>query len=329
MKRIISILLSLLMVLSLAACVRVKSSGTASTESQPGAATDSEGTPTPTAAPTPAPTEVPFDVVIANANKKLENVGSMHADVKLNMSIELFLSIGGSSQSMPMDINLLLRMDTIKDPFVTRIDLSMSTPDEKETNGIIYAVRNGEDTILYVSEDNGVTWEKQTNPQNSQLTQSPAATIDQFSGAMVDIQKTGTAQVNGATAIVYSGKLPGKYLGELLNSTGAASDMSSILGSDVPEDVLANLSDIEVTIMIDEESGLPVRYTIDMTAAMKELMEAVLIQSTGVSSLEEAGVTLDIPSVVLDIVMSQFDSIDTIEIPEAALNAPEAASPEA
>ena len=145
-----------------------------------------------------------------------------------------------------------------------------------------------------------------------------------LTGEGASFQRTGTAQVNGKTAAVYSGKVDGKYLQDILNSAGAGEEMAEAFGADLSADILASLGKLEVTLMIDEETGLPVRYIVDMTDAVKDLIEAALVQSMGGMSLSEAGVTFEIPTAVLDLVLSQFDSVEPIVIPEAALNAPEA-----
>lgn len=341
MKKVLSILLALLMVLSLTACIRLKTPEAARPQSEtktetkaaaPAATKDDaaapvateEPAPTEVPAPTeePAPAKVPGDEAIAAAYGKLAEVKSLRMDMKMNMDMEITVSIAGLNQTIPMDINISLGMDTIREPETVRMEVSLIAPGEEE-NVLAYGVRDGEDTVVYLSDDNGLTWQKQTNPKDGQMIQSPEGAMDLLSGAMADIQLVGTAEVNGASVAVYSGKVPGKFLGEILSSTGAGEEMAGSLGDEISAEDLEKLSDMDVTVMIDEESGLLVRYSIDMTAAMRDLMEAMLLKNMEASSLEEAGVTLDVSAVTMDLSLSQFDSIDSIEIPEAALNAPE------
>ena len=126
---------------------------------------------------------------------------------------------------------------------------------------VIYVVKEGEDMILYASDDDGVTWNKTVNPKDGQLPQGPSETLDMFSGEGVNIQLTGVEEVNGKPAKVYAGTIDGKLLQQVLNTSGAMNELSEAMGADMSEEALANLSDIDVTIMIDAESGLPVRGT--------------------------------------------------------------------
>ncbi len=320
MKKTISILLALAMVLGLAACMKVKAADTPATETKNA---NVAVTAAPTQAPTPEPTAVPFDVAIAEANEKLQQVKSMHLDMEMTMGLTISISMGEMNQTMPMDIHMLYVMDIITDPYVAKMDLSLSGMGHEEQKGTIYATRDGENTILYTSDDEGVTWKKSTNPQEDQLPQSPDATLNMFSGAAANIQLIGTEEVNGKTASVYAGTIDGKFLQEILDSTAAAGELTEAMGADMSAEALADLSDIQVTVKIDQESGLPVQYTIDMADAMKDLMHAALVASMGGELPEGIEMELDMSAMVIDMVLSNFDAVEPIEIPEAALNAPE------
>lgn len=321
MKKTISLLLSLILILSLAACMSVKTPQTAKSEPEPVV------TPEPTAVPTatPAPTEVPADVAIANATKKLAEVKSMHADMELTFDMELSLTMGETSQNMPMDINMTFAMDTTSDPEVTRMDVALSAMGEN-MNGVIYVAQEGENTVLYSSDDEGVTWKKQVNPKNASLPQSSQETLDTLVGPnAARFERTGAQEVNGQPATVYTGKVDGKLLQDVLNSTGAAGELTEAMGADLSaEELLSKLGDIDLTLMIDDATGMPVRLVVDMTNAMKDLMMASLLASMGADSaeaLQSAGLSIDVTTVVLDLTMSQFDAVEPIVIPEAALAA--------
>ena len=327
MKRTISILLSLLLVLTMAACMKLKTGEQAN--GNPGSETAGKDnaavvTAAPTAAPTPEPTEVPFAVAIANANEKLSHVNSMHMDMIMNMDMTITMAYGELKQSMPVDMNMTYSMDAVNDPYGLQADVSLSTSTNSESmSGKIYITREGDNLIQYITEDDGITWKKKVNPKEEQLPQSPSETLDLFSSEGVNLQLIGMEEVNGKPAKVYSGTIDGKLLQQILNSTGAMNELTEAMGADMSEEGLANLSDLDVTIMIDAESGLPVRYVIDMTNAMKDLMMTALMASMGGEIPEGIEIDLDIAAMLIDMTMSNFDAVDPIVIPEAALNAPE------
>jgi hypothetical protein len=275
----------------------------------------------PTQAPTPEPTAVPFDVAIAEANEKLQQVKSMHMDMEMNMGMVITIAMGELKQTMPMDIHMLYAMDIINDPYVGRANVTLSTNDES-MQGVIYVVKEGEDMILYASDDDGVTWNKTVNPKDGQLPQGPSETLDMFSGEGVNIQLTGVEEVNGKPAKVYAGTIDGKFLQQVLNASGSMNELTEAMGADMSEEALANLSDIDVTIMIDAESGLPVRYVIDMAGAMKDLMMTALVVSMGGELPEGVELDIDMSATLIEMTLSNFDAVEPIEIPEAALNTP-------
>ena len=257
-------------------------------------------------------------MAITNAKEKLQQVKSMHTDMEMNEEMLITIAMDELKQTMPMDIHMLYAMDVINDPYVGRADVTLSTNDES-MQGVIYVVKEGEDMILYASDDDGVTWNKTVNPKDGQL--GPSETLDMFSGEGVNIQLTGVEEVNGKPAKVYAGTIDGKFLQQVLNASGSMSELTEAMGADMSEESLAKLSDIQVTVMIDKETGLPVRYTIDMADAMKELMMAAMVASLEIPE----GMTLNIEKckMLIEMTLSNFDAVEPIEIPEAALNAPE------
>lgn len=134
-----------------------------------------------------------------------------------------------------------------------------------------------------------------------------------------DLRHTGATDVNGRPAAVYIGKVSGKRLREIMESTGTLGTMSEALSLDLPEVVLDELSDMDVTIRIDEQSGLPIGCTVDMTGAMGDLMTAILTADKEAGGVE---IRMDVTAAVLNMTLSDFDAVEPIVIPEDALNAP-------
>ena len=244
-------------------------------------------------------------------------------DMFMDIAMEMSLSMGDSAQSIPLSIHMDCQMDCVKEPPMAYMGMAISAMGQN-ANALAYVTKEGEDVILYTSADNGATWHRTVNPEGNQLPQSPDEVMDLLTGQNIQAQKTGTAEVNGKPATVYTGKVNGQQLQQILNSTGAAGEMSEAVGMDVPEEALANLGDILVTFMIDEETGLPVRYIVDMTAAMGDLMAAAMAESMSGADMEGLELKIDVSSAILDVTLSRFDGVEPIVIPEAALDAPEA-----
>ncbi len=258
-------------------------------------------------APAEETAEVPFATTVVKAAEKLSEVQSLHMDMQLNVAMVMAL--------------MNCHMDLIKEPLLARTDISLSAMGEQVALQL-YAVGDGDAATLYVSADGGVTWEKQTSPTMGALPQSPADTLNLFA-AMEDAEMAfvGKGEANGQPALVYSGEVDGESLKEVLYSTGIIGALGSALGIEVPEQSLLDLGDAEVSFLFDEATGLPVRYSVDMTEVVANLLSALLGESLGGEGLD---MSMDIPAIVLDITLSDFDAVEPIVVPEAAMNAPEA-----
>ena len=348
MKKTILILLALTMALVLAACVSVKvaetpligdpepapaitEAPTAAPTAQPTAEPTVEPTPEPTPEPTaeptpeptPEPTEVPLAATVAAANEKLKAVQSLHMDMDMAVDMDMALNMGEMKQTIPVTVRMTIWMDMTRDPDLIRGEIAITAMNET-TEALIYGAREGDNVVTYISPDKGVTWQKQTDVWGSQTLAYPSDTIDLLLGQGMELKELGTMDVNGKPAAVYTGKVDGKMLQEILGSTGAMESMGETLNADLSADTLSKLGDMVVTFMIDEESGLPVRYAVDMGAAMKDLLDAVMAESRAGESMESVEIDMDVTNALLTITLSDFDAVAPITIPEAALNAPEA-----
>ena len=346
MKKTISLLLALALALNLAACVRVKVADspriqaedeptaavteeptaepteepTAEPTEEPTAEPTEEPTPEPTEEPTPEPTKAPVAAVEAAAGEKLRAVRSFHMDVDVNMTMGMVFAMGELKQSIPVDVKVALQGDVIQDPALFRADMTV-TALGTTTRGLIYGTKEGETPVVYLSLDKGATWQKRSGSQGSDLVATPGDAMEQLLSESVDLQPVGTEEVNGRPATVYAGKLDGKRVQEILQGAAALGEQGETPAVDLSPEAMEEVEDMDVQVMIDEESGLPVRYTVNMAGAMKHLLTVAL--NEGMAGEESAAFEMDVSAAVLTVTLSGFDQVETFAIPEAALNAPE------
>ena len=331
MKKTISVLLALALALNLAACVRVKVADspriqaedepTAAVTEEPTAEPTEEPTAEPTEEPTPEPTPEPTEEPFAAVEAKLRAVRSFHMDVDVNMTMGMVFAMGELKQSIPVDVKVALQGDVIQEPALFRADMT-ATALGTTTHGLIYGAKEGEAPVVYLSLDKGATWQKRSGSQGSDLVATPGDAMEQLLSESVDLQPVGTEDVNGRPATVYAGKLDGKRVQEILQGAAALGEQGETPAVDLSPEAMEEVEDMDVQVMIDEESGLPVRYTVNMAGAMKHLLTAALKE--GMAGEESAAFEMDVSAAVLTVTLSGFDQVETFAIPEAALNAPEA-----
>ena len=325
MKKFIAILLSLLMLLSMAACSKGKASEaaapTAAPTNTPAPTAAPTNTPAPTAAPTntPAPTEVPAELVVANALEKLNSLQSMRMDLNMLMDMTIQISASGMNIGMPMKMNMEYGVDIQKNPEMSKLnvlmDMDMGPAGQQSRSLLVYVDNSGESAVSYSSVDDGTTWTVESaamenfDPQESYFLLKDRAKA---------FEKIDTKTEDGKNLSVYAGTLDGEYTQQLMASTGMDEILSEITGG---AEENATYDDVPVIVEIDDESGYPVFYSMDMTDLLKDLLTAALKQSMGGNDTEGVDVTLDAPSIKVNCVLSQFDSVEPIVIPEAALAA--------
>ena len=192
MKKIIALMLSLLMLFSVAACVKSAGKAGENVSGAP-AATESKGTtvktespteepttepteeptpepteeptsepteePTPEPTETPEPAEVPAEVKINDAFARMKDLESFRIDVNVQIDMNVEISMDGTSLKMPMHINAKYLTDKQKEPLMTRGTMEMSVDlgafGKENMNTLIYTDSSGKSTVTYTSFDDG------------------------------------------------------------------------------------------------------------------------------------------------------------------------------
>ena len=360
MKKIIALMLSLLMLFSVAACVKsagkagenvsgapaeAESKGTTvKTESpteEPTTEPTEEPTPEPTEEPTPEPTEeptpeptatpepaeVPAEVKINDAFARMKDLESFRIDVNVQIDMNVEISMDGTSLKMPMHINAKYLTDNQKEPLMTRGTMEMSVDlgafGKENMNTLIYTDSSGKSTVTYTSFDDGETW---TADSETAPVDEPYKTFDVLQYAE-KFEKVGPDEIDGRPVTVYTSKLTGQYMQDALNAAGMDELMSFFTDPDQEqedsdqeqENVLKE--EIILTIYIDDESGYLVFYSMDMTDLFRELITALLLESMDLPEEEGVEVKVEVSVAKGETALSQFDSIEPIVIPAAALAA--------
>ena len=325
MKKFLAILLALLMILGMAACSKSKDKAetaapAANTETKAAAATAAptavptpEPTPEPTA--TPAPTEVPAEVAVINALAKLNDVKSMHMD--MTMLMDMAMVVPAMGMNLPIKVTMNYALDEQRDPALGKMnmtmDMDMGAFGKESMTALVYMDMTGEEAVSYSSTDDGATW---TSGGEDLGKIDPQETIEVLKKNAKEFTKVGADTVDGKAVTVYTGKLDGQYVQEIMATTGMSDMLDSMNMGDTSEGAVPG--DILVTISVDDETGYPVYYAYDMTDLLKDVLSAAMKEAMGAGA-GEIEINLDVAAVTTECTLSQFDSVPAIEIPEAAL----------
>lgn len=257
-----------------------------------------------------------FEERMDYAQEQMSKLDSVHAD--MIMDVELEMSVLGQSQSMNMTMSYA--MDTDNKSGITRMEINITVMGTTQKILSYSETVDGELTT-YTSVDNGRSWEKLTAEAGSPVTLDSAQAAELFARNAGSFTKTGTETINGSQATVYSGELDEKYFEEVIQMTGVSSALEETLGVEGAGDMFSGLGSIPLTIAIDDNSGMMVRCTMDMTNAMQAMMKNVFdlaMESSGLGSIE---IEIEIPKAIATMTLSQFNSVGEIVIPDEARGA--------
>ena len=257
--------------------------------------------------------------------QKLKNF-RMDLDLDLGMNVTMF------GEAMDMDMTMTGTGEFITNPVKGKLDLTMTAMDEAQ-KVLCYLDRDGNDLNIYTSSDEGETWSKST----ADASRFPERGIDKETLAWMEkiaatFEETGTETVNSSEAVVYSGVISMADFGEKMDLGEILGNVNEPMGVQIDWSAinLSSISDIPLTLCLDKKSGMIVKYTMDMTSMMQDLMPAI-IQTVMASSMGGAdlggmdlsmlGFEFNFSKLVVTAVLYDFDSVGEITIPPEALAA--------
>lgn len=253
-----------------------------------------------------------FSTRMQTAQENMAQLDSFRMETTLDVSMEM--SVMGQSQAMDMTIVYTIDTDNVNG--VTRMEMNASVMGTTQQILTYVETANGE-TVMYMSTDGGHTWQKQS-ADAAGAGMDPAEAMALFTQNASSFEKTGTETINGSTATVYSGELDENYTGQVMQMTGMGDSLGSAFGMENGDELFKDLGKIPMTVAIDDNSGLLVRYTMDVTNVMQKLMENLFSAVMGSYGMGDIEITITVTKAEGVTVYSQFNSVGEITVPEAA-----------
>ena len=257
-----------------------------------------------------------FETKMTRAAARMAKLESCHMD----MDIQLGLGISAMGQALDMDMGVTGGIDMQAEPQRMEMDMEASLLGLSQ-NVLCYMEKTGEEYTVFLSADGGRLWTKKTLDAGESPAQlSLADSVKLLAGCAASFQEAGTETVLGSAAARYDGEITGEELRLALEMTGAGELLSQSLGMELDGDELSQLGSIPVSIWIDNKTGMVVRCDMDLTQPLQGLIAAMLkelLELPGVGSVE---MQMEISRVTASVVLSQFDQVGEIEIPDGALS---------
>lgn len=243
----------------------------------------------------------------------LENIKDV-TNLETKMVMEMDMTISAQGQEQAMESITTMDMVCFTDPTKIKMDMTMDMGDLGSVTQNIYGEVAEDGTCTMYLYD-GSSWQSQV---------VGATDLDQYDArsnilSVINEDTTytleGTEQVDGANAFKYSNVMKGDEMKEALISSGALDSVSSLgLDSSQVDGMLDGLGEMTEYIWIDEATLYPVKYEVDMTEVMDNLM-VNLVTAMG----EQAeGMSINVPKMKMTMACSNFNNAADFTIPDEA-----------
>lgn len=300
MKHRIALLLSLALLLALSACIPGKTAPT------PTPVPTEAPTPTPTTEPTPTPTPEPTpdpkDVLTA-AYEKMQEIESLHVGI----DYEVDFTVGVPAYQIEQQTNVQMTIDELmcEDPYSFRIEVGIASGDDTRVNILSYGEQIDGETYIYLSSDEE-NWSVTNDVDDSVLQVKTAQEMCKVLMNVVDAQFVDIETEDGRTLAVYSGSGAG-----IDNGVEDVIGQYAAFGMLFGEDAAA----IPFTVWIDTETGYVAKLRYDLRALV-ETVYGQMFSSGMIGAGENIAVDLIVNDAFLESVLSEYNAVEPIVIPD-------------
>lgn len=245
---------------------------------------------------------------IGTAMEKLNAVSSLDATMVMEMNMSVMEQV--------METKTTMNMSCFNDPMKLKADMTMDMGDLGSVDMSMYASMDGDTYNMYLYD--GTNWTTQAVDVSYLQQYDAKESMNLYLESGDDYTLAGTEEINGSTTNKFTGVIRGEALEEVLAASGATSNLEASVGDLDLASLYSDLGDLEITVWVDQESGYPVRYAMDMTQMMQGMMDKILAASA--EGEDTSGMlTVDKVNMVMD--CFNFNSAADFEIPAEALEA--------
>lgn len=254
--------------------------------------------------------------VIANVNENLAKVKSMTFGMTTEMTMQSF--------NETVDMTISMDGETTTEPAVVHADMNIDMGAFGSIAMEMYAEQSDSAAVTYINTFGQWMKEEVDLSEENGLIDAKGDMSTSLESA-VELREIGTETIDGVEATRYDGVITKENLQKVLDSTGMLNELGDVLGmqdglGDTAENT-AELGDIPISIWVDKEAMMPVRYEMDMTELMQALMTQALAAELGEDADALGEDYLTISKVRITMTVGGFDSVEAIVIPDEAKNA--------
>lgn len=250
--------------------------------------------------------------IVEKANQAMSEIQSLEYEINIDMDMTAM------EQNISMITNGKIKQTV--DPLSMEMNMTMGMGEELggDQTMVMYIAQEGDKINSYTSMDGGQNWYNDTLPNEAMMQYDAKNSMELYLKNIEQFKSNGEEEINGKMATRYDGLITGDSLEETIKESGVLSQLKSFGFNEATLDSLyTDLGSLNVSIWIENESYMPVKYELDMTEFMQSMMDK-MIASLG--ETEGVDQSMSVSKMFITMTLTGVNTVDKIEIPEGALN---------
>ena len=239
---------------------------------------------------------------------------------RLHMTMDMAFDLQGETTSMTM------KMDEActQDPLSAEVNMTMDTGMLGEMDTTMYLVQEDNEYVSYMKMSGGILGDEDAGWSRSIIDVTDLAQYNAMDSAKLYLDVLNTFQSAGKEAIGshntirYDGKVTGQDISKMLDTLGDnVSTMLSTSDASTMADLFSELDGIPMSVWIDQKTALPVRYEMDMSGMVNQLMSKMI---DALGSLSSEAVDFQVSKARVTVECSDYNAVAPITVPQEALD---------
>lgn len=240
---------------------------------------------------------------------------------RLHMTMDMAFDLQGETTSMTM------KMDEActQDPLSAEVNMTMDMGGLGKMDTTMYLVQEGKEYVSYTKVSGGILGDEDVGWSQSTIDVTDLKQYNAMDNAKLyldvlnSFQSAGKEAIGSYNTIRYDGKVTGQDISKMLDTLGDnVSSMLSTADASTMADLFSQLDGIPMSVWIDQKTALPVRYEMDLSGMVNQLMSTMI---NALSSLSSEAVDFQVSKARVTVECSDYNAVAPITVPQEVLDA--------
>ena len=240
---------------------------------------------------------------------------------RLHMTMDMAFDLQGETTSMTMK----MEEACTQDPLSAEVNMTMDMGGLGKMDTTMYLVQEGKEYVSYtkvsggILDDQDVGWSQSTIDVTDLKQYNAMDNAKLYLDVLNSFQSAGKEAIGSYNTIRYDGKVTGQDISKMLDTLGDnVSSMLSTSDASTMADLFSQLDGIPMSVWIDQKTALPVRYEMDLSGMVNQLMRTMI---NALSSLSSEAVDFQVSKARVTVECSDYNAVAPITVPQEVLDA--------